>query len=168
MANELNERYKSNKKYFKYALCIFIILLTIGIISFIGYKFILYEIKLGYTPESIEKDQFDDSEIEQINEFLDFKFDKSQVNRMTFYHARESVFKIFVSDFDSSLVEGNKVGYVNPSYIVTPNSSEYVDGKEYECGRDNLSCFIYEESGETKAMFIYRDWDADLYELVKS
>lgn len=156
------------KKLIAYRKKLFKIFLTTFILSLSVILVFIYIVTHSFIDERIEKTEFSYSEIKQINEFLGFKFDKSQVNRMTFYHARESVFEIFVSDFDSSLVEGNKVGYVNPSYIVTQNSSEYVDGKEYECGRDNLSCFVYEEFGETKAMFIYRDWDADLYKLVKS
>lgn len=136
----------NNKKYIFCSILVFIIFLVV------------YIFKFTYTPVFIEKENFSITETEMIYEVLALQTHQAHIDKLTFSHAQDTLFIIYISNLESS--------------SIMLNYSEY-DSYGFETyykqnNNPNIKCILYENDEKHTAIFRIECYNENLYDVIKS
>lgn len=137
-----------NKKTYIVFLIVVVIILLVLIINVFKYT---------YAPVSLEKKRFSEKETKVIYEVLNIHPNQANIDKLTFSHAKDSLFIIYISNLDLSSLKLNYTKY--DSY----------DSETYYRKNDdfNINCILNESNQKYTAVFRIEHYNEYLYNMVK-
>lgn len=138
-----------NKK--KYILFLIILpslaFILLGVISF----------KYTFKAEFSEKTIFSEGQTKQIYDVLDIDSSKANIEKLTYSHAKDSLFMIYINNLTlNDIVQNYSEGYSDGNKIYCKKNDDYT-----------IKCVLYKESGKDIAIFRIENYNEHLYNMVK-
>ena len=111
----------------------------------------------SFNTQYYEKTCFTDEDISFVASYININCEKSEIERMTFSHAKDALFVIYISNISKEDIEKNF------SFIYRDSNNETVYSSN---SNNNIKCYL--SSDQNSAKIRIENYNEQLYKLVKS